>query len=68
MICAVGVCWHSLNHPVTELWKELEVRLLHLGERLDRLRLLVGVVEVFEDCRLRRKICDDLICVTAELY
>ena len=67
MVSAIRVCWHSLDHPVAELGEELEVRLFHLGQCLNCLRLFFGLVERFKDLGLGCKICDDIICITTEL-
>ena len=69
-ICAVGVCGHRLDHPITELRQQLEVRFfLQVGEHSHAICFglffrLIG--EGFKDLGLGGEVRDDIISVTGK--
>ena len=66
------VRWHSLDHPIAELGKQLEVRLLlvveHGREGLDTQLLgLLVVSKCLEHLGGGVELGDNVICITSEL-
>ena len=67
----ISVIWirrHGLDHPVTKLGHQLEIRALDVSELGNRLRLLIVVGEGFEDLSASREVAHDVICVTCKLH
>ena len=67
MIRVIGVCRHSFDHPITELWQKFEVWLLHIRQLLESLALLFGLIIAVKKSSFHCKICDDIIRITAQL-
>ena len=69
MIGVVWVRWHRLDHPVAELWQQLEVGFLHLVcQLLEGLTLLHRLVFIFVQLGLSRELCDYLISIAAQQH